>query len=71
MEMLLNDKNYDFAWPVMPHEAALRYDYAANNLFIPAGIAYKTMYDHPERARELIMAELLPRLLHDRLLDRS
>ncbi len=35
---------------------------AAAILFIPAGIAYKTMYDHPERARELMPPQMIDRV---------
>ena len=35
---------------------------AAGILFIPAGIAYKTMLDHPERARELMPPQMIDRV---------
>jgi len=38
MEMLLNEKKPDFGWPVLPHEARVSYDYAANKLYVPFGV---------------------------------
>jgi uncharacterized membrane protein SpoIIM required for sporulation len=35
---------------------------AAGILFIPAGIAYKTLLDHPERARELMPPQMIDRV---------
>ncbi|KAH7642819.1 endothelin-converting enzyme 1-like protein [Dermatophagoides farinae] len=45
MEMLLNKKNYDHSWPLVAYDVNLRYDYAANKLFIPAGILQLPYYD--------------------------
>ncbi|OTF78983.1 endothelin-converting enzyme 1-like protein [Euroglyphus maynei] len=45
MEMLLNQKNFDHAWPLEAYDVDIRYDYAANRLFLPAAILQLPYYD--------------------------
>ncbi len=50
MEMLLSEKNVDTSWPVLPYEVAVRYDYAANKLYVPFGVLLPPFYSSSEPA---------------------
>ncbi|UXI15610.1 nut2 [Sarcoptes scabiei] len=48
LEMLLNEKSYDYAWPVEAFDLMISYDYAANKLFVPVGLLNVPFYDQSQ-----------------------
>lgn len=45
LESLLNEKNSDYAWPLVGQDVDIFYDYTSNKLFIPAGMLNIPYYD--------------------------
>ena len=48
MEMLLSEKKPDYAWPLLPHDVRISYDYASNRLYVPFGLLNLPFYSPNE-----------------------